>query len=82
MKTLLLLWLLRHPSGLELLWTELVGSTGSSFGNLKGPLLASLLDTYWDVPGFCEFSATPLERKLITVLMAAKVTRQVRQKSL
>ena len=27
------------------------GSTGSSFGNFKRPLLASLLDTYWDVPG-------------------------------
>ena len=51
MKNLLLLLVLRHPSGLELLWTELVGSTESSFGNFKGPLPASLLDTYWDVPG-------------------------------
>ena len=30
---------------------ELVGSTGSSFGNFRGPLLASLRDTCWGVPG-------------------------------
>ena len=43
--------LLQHQSGLELLWIERVGDTESSFGNFKGPQPASLLDTYWDVPG-------------------------------
>ena len=36
---------------------RLVSDTGSSFGNFKAPQLASLLDTYWDVPGWSEFSA-------------------------
>ncbi len=49
MKSLFLL-LVVAASGLELLWIELVGSTGSSFGNFKGPLLASLRDTCWDAP--------------------------------
>ena len=35
-------WLLPLPSGQELLWIELVGDTESSFGNFKGPQLASL----------------------------------------
>ncbi len=59
MKNLLLLLVIAASiwAGMELLWTELVGSTESSFGNFKAPQLASLLDTYWDVSGWSEFSA-------------------------
>ena len=45
---------LRLATGLIALFglrpAELVGSTGSSFGNFKGPLLALLRDICWDVP--------------------------------
>ena len=82
MKNLLLFWLLRHPSGLELLWMELVGSTGSSFGNFKGPLLASLRDTYWDVPGFCEFSAPSLGTQINHRVDGRQSDQRVGQKSL
>ena len=47
----------------------------SSFGNFKGALLASLLDTYSDIPGFCEFSApSPRQtsnKKLIDAIVAS-----------
>ena len=64
MKTSSYFWFLWHPFGLKLLWIELVGDTGNSFDNSRGPRLASLLDICWAVQGSAEFSAAFLRTQI------------------
>ena len=47
-----------------MLWIELVGDTRNSFGDFKAPQLASLLDTYWETPGWTEFSAPTQQKQM------------------